>query len=415
MLRAYICLIFAFSTIGAEKASPDLNKISIVPGIDIASLRDTAVTTIRLCKLNADLAGKAINGTSRHATRSGCLGAVPIVEDAHDGRNRSRSFPSSALRFLSQIIGGESSEVEQSGNKSEGTLDEGSGESPRRAEDDKPLLGPGGDRRLDDDFRRKVIKWINRAVAKTTLGQNEKRLDRLEMSTTRIDGVNDRLTSMVDTLRDEVGKGAERLGKEINRGDDQRRMEMNKLDGDIIMVVDKLGGDINRLDVRLTGEINKVDQRLSGDINKADQRINTLDEKVVGQIGEFRRDMDVKFERLLHQIREQFDSLQKRVDGRFDTLDGRFNQVDGRFNQVDGRFNQVDGRFNQSDSRLGKVEMMIIGAYCLVTAAMVAILASSRAPPSELDSFVGSMKHFLELIPLVNKLPFVGKEKTNKT
>jgi hypothetical protein len=390
MLRAYACLIFALSTIGAGKASPDLNKISSVPGIDIASLRD-AVTTNRLCKLNAELEGKAINGTSRHATRSGCLGAVPIVEDACDGRNRSMTFPSSALRFLSQIIGGESSEVEQSGNKSaEGTLDEGSGESPRRAEDDKPLLGPGGGRSLDDDCRRKVIKWINRAVEKTTLGQNDKRLERLEMSTTRIDGVNDRLTSMVDTLRDEVGKGAERLGKEIDRGDDQLRMEMNKLDGDIIMVVDKVGGDINRADVRLTGEINKVDQRLSGDINKADQRINTLDEKVIGQIGEFRRDMDVKFERLVHQIR----GLQKRVDG---------------------RFNQVDGRFNQSDSRFGKIEMMIIGLYGLVTAGMVVILASSRAPPSELDSFGGSMKHFLELIPLVNKLPFVGKEKTNKT
>jgi hypothetical protein len=211
LLRAYACLIFAFSTIGAGKAAPDFNKISSVPGIDVASLRD-ALTTIRVCELNAELAGEAINGASRHETRGGCLGAVPI--------------------------------------------------------------------------------------------------------------------------------------------------------------------------------------------NEADQGLNTLDEKVIGQIGEFRRDMDEQFERLIHLIGEQFDSLQTRVDGRFDAWDGRFDAWDARFDTWEGRF--------------GKVETMILGLYGLVTAAMVVIVASSRAPPSELDSFVGSLKHVLEFIPLVNKLPFVGEEKTNK-
>jgi flagellar capping protein FliD len=56
LLRAYVCLIFAFSTIGAGKAAPDLNKISSVPGSDIASLRD-AVTN-GLFTLNAELSRK---------------------------------------------------------------------------------------------------------------------------------------------------------------------------------------------------------------------------------------------------------------------------------------------------------------------------------------------------------------------
>lgn len=55
---------------------------------------------------------------------------------------------------------------------------------------------------------------------------------------------------------------------------------------------------------------------------------------------------------LRKQIKSEINSLEKRLDSKFNQVDSQFSQVESRFNQVDSKFSQVESRFNQVDSKI---------------------------------------------------------------
>ena len=55
---------------------------------------------------------------------------------------------------------------------------------------------------------------------------------------------------------------------------------------------------------------------------------------------------------LRKQIKSEINSLEKRLDSKFNQVDSKFSQVESRFNQVDSKFSQVESRFNQVDSKI---------------------------------------------------------------
>lgn len=63
------------------------------------------------------------------------------------------------------------------------------------------------------------------------------------------------------------------------------------------------------------------------------------------------------------QTGRRFDSLEVRVDERFDAVDRRFEEVDRRFEETYRRFDDVDRRFDKIDSRLERMEKRIDDLY----------------------------------------------------
>lgn len=59
----------------------------------------------------------------------------------------------------------------------------------------------------------------------------------------------------------------------------------------------------------------------------------------------------------------RFDSLEVRVDERFDAVDRRFEEVDRRFDEVDRRFDRVESRLDKIDARFERMEKRIDDLY----------------------------------------------------
>ena len=64
-----------------------------------------------------------------------------------------------------------------------------------------------------------------------------------------------------------------------------------------------------------------------------------LDRKLGHAFGEFRGEMDGRFER---------------IDGRFEKIDERFEKMDEKFEKMDERFEKMDGRFESFEKRMDK-------------------------------------------------------------
>jgi len=64
---------------------------------------------------------------------------------------------------------------------------------------------------------------------------------------------------------------------------------------------------------------------------------------------------DERLDDFAAETARRFDSLEVRVNERFDTVDHRFDEVDRRFGEVDRRFGEVDRRFGEVNSRLDRL------------------------------------------------------------
>jgi len=65
---------------------------------------------------------------------------------------------------------------------------------------------------------------------------------------------------------------------------------------------------------------------------------------------------DERLDSFAAETGRRFDSLEVRVDERFDAVDRRFEEVDRRFEEVDRRFDEVDRRLDVIDRRLDRFE-----------------------------------------------------------
>ena len=72
---------------------------------------------------------------------------------------------------------------------------------------------------------------------------------------------------------------------------------------------------------------------------------------------------DERLDNFAAETGRRFDSLEVRVDERFDTVDRRFEEVDRRFEGVDRRFDDVNRRLDNIDSRLERMEKRIDDLY----------------------------------------------------
>ncbi len=95
-------------------------------------------------------------------------------------------------------------------------------------------------------------------------------------------------------------------------------------------------------------------------LNKAmDKRFEAL----IKQMNERFESMDKRFEYLIKQMNERFESMDKRfesMDKRFESMDKRFESMDKRFESMDKRFEylikQMNERFESADKRFEAIE-----------------------------------------------------------
>jgi DNA anti-recombination protein RmuC len=215
LLRAYVCLIFAFSTIGAGKAAPDLNKISSVPGSDFASLRD-AVTN-GLFTLNAELSKK-------------------IAEEVGGLRREMNERFDRADGKLSAEIGGLRREMNERFDKADDRL--------TKAEE--RLSGQVG--KVDERLSDQVGKLDERLSGEFGGLRREmgERFDKAD------DKADDRLTKSEERLSGQMGKTEARLASEISG----LRREMGERSGKTDDTFDKTA------ETKFSGQVGKLDDKL---------------------------------------------------------------------------------------------------------------------------------------------------------
>jgi hypothetical protein len=72
---------------------------------------------------------------------------------------------------------------------------------------------------------------------------------------------------------------------------------------------------------------------------------------------------DERLDNFAAETAQRSDSLELRVNERFDSVDRRFEEVDRRFAETYRRFDDVDRRFDKVDSRLERMEKRIDDLY----------------------------------------------------
>ncbi len=84
---------------------------------------------------------------------------------------------------------------------------------------------------------------------------------------------------------------------------------------------------------------------------------------------------DERLEDFAAQTGRRFDSLEVRVDERFDAVDRRFEEVDRRFDEVDRRLDVIDRRLDRFEDRMDDLGRTIHRTMLQLGGGMIATLA----------------------------------------
>ena len=85
---------------------------------------------------------------------------------------------------------------------------------------------------------------------------------------------------------------------------------------------------------------------------------------------------DERLDNFAGETARRFDSLEARVDERFDAVDRRFEEVDRRFDDVDRRLDGIDRRLDRFENRMDELgytihrTMLQLGGGMIVTLAL---------------------------------------------
>lgn len=84
---------------------------------------------------------------------------------------------------------------------------------------------------------------------------------------------------------------------------------------------------------------------------------------------------DERLDSFAAQTGRRFDSLEVRVDERFDAVDRRFEEVDRRFDEVDRRLGVIDRRLDRFEDRMDDLGRTIHRTMLQLGGGMIATLA----------------------------------------
>ena len=78
---------------------------------------------------------------------------------------------------------------------------------------------------------------------------------------------------------------------------------------------------------------------------------------------------DDRLDNFAGETARRFDSLEVRMDERFDAVDHRFEEVDRRFGEVNNRLDRIEDRIEASSSRIDALHrtILFLGSGALVT------------------------------------------------